>query len=1339
MGRPIYQGRPSHQKLSLNPFLCIVSFLSSLCSDRYKRVESDDRPHVDTKIEGVTTPSLVDSGAGLSCMSEKFFNRIPLRWKLTQVPVSPSLRLSSATGTGMEIVGRYLVKVGLLGREVYRPIYVVRGLVKHDVILGIDFIREQQLIIDGSDVFFKKLVNPESYDCLVLKPVSDLVLHSRSVQPVMCNVLTATGSRVPPGTLITAYSAGSNVGLWDSMNEVDAAGQVPVVVLNSRYQNLIIAPDETMGFAHVTKEEDIIPINDEVIMSIFGSIGDDPPEPSSERAAISQEEKDFILANVKIAATQEWTQRYLDLILRYHDTCSKGKFDLGRTGIVKHSIKLKTEEPIHIKQFRIPLEHVDVIHDWVDELLKKGAIEVSRSAYNSPIFLVPKPHGGLRAVLDYRKLNLASLPDRYTIREIRDCVDEVGRLGSRVFTTIDLTSGFWQQELEEESRQFTAFTVPGKGTRYQWTVTPMGLQGSPSSFARLIDFCMRAIKGVICYIDDVLIHSKDHEAHLVTLEKVLMRLRKYNLKLNVGKTTFGADKVSYLGYTLTGEGVGPGPEKLKAIRELAIPTSVRKIREALGLCNFFRFLIPNYQKYAAHLSKLLKKSSEYTEGPMPLECQEAFQVLKSSLAKGPVVAHPRPGLDYHLRTDAAAGDDKNPGGFGAVLTQEWPEDGKERVISYASRALKDFEKNYSPYLLELAAAAWAIDYYHVYLKGRKFQLYTDHKPLEALSTIHKKTLNRLQQQMLEYDFTVHYVKGCDNGVADALSRSITAIRGRNYFPVNLRDEESCEKLISSLSDSSGSLAEAQQVDPFVKDVIQELNGGLVAGSEEHAKRVSRIAKNCFIKDGVVFYHLHRNKGPSSITVLAPQVLREHILRSAHTTWDGGHGGEDRTLNRITLNFWWPGISADVDRFIHRCLRCQEAKGKRPAPAPLQNLPICEHPNERVHLDLFGPLKTSLHGNKMILVMTDAFTKMTELASIEDKKAETVARAFFERWVCRYSVPKLIVTDNGREFSNQVLTKLCDFLGIDHNLTSPYHPQANSSAESYNRQMRKYLTSVLENHQTLDWEEWLPMMMFSYNTHIHQATKHSPFFLTYLHDPRLPYFDIEKPRALYGQDYVTHSWQIAKKCFNEASNFLNEQAIRSKHYYDAKASERDFRLGQQVMLHQEQVPQNVNKKFYKPWSGPYVIVKKHGKLNLLIQKSPRSRPILVHVNRVKQLAMPDLKRSSVDSSKFDQTQEPHDPIQQQLSWDGQVTAEEHAHQEVHQDHALSWPVSVPAPQGDHAEDMPQDVQGQQAAQVPEEVPVGPAADPAPPSPRLTRSRAAASNAVVPPLWPTGKDY
>ena len=145
----------------------------------------------------------------------------------------------------------------------------------------------------------------------------------------------------------------------------------------------------------------------------------------------------------------------------------------------------------------------------------------------------------------------------------------------------------------------------------------MGLQGSPASFAQLIDNVMRDLRGVLTYIDDVLVHTCDHEAQLKLLEQSLLGLRKYKLKLNVAKSAFGASSVNYLGYTLTGEGIALGKGKLLAVKEFPPPVSVKKIREFVGLCNYFRFLIPKFTYYSVILTNWTRAKSGYSGGKLP--------------------------------------------------------------------------------------------------------------------------------------------------------------------------------------------------------------------------------------------------------------------------------------------------------------------------------------------------------------------------------------------------------------------------------------------------------------------------------------------------------------------------------------------------------------------------------------------------------------------------------------------------------------------------------------------------------------------------------------------------
>jgi putative transposase len=1101
--------------------------------------------------------------------------------------------------------------------------YVIRGLSSCRAILGIDFIREQQLVLDSGSPFFKALPKEDSRNLAVLQATQDMVIPMRTIQRTELHVRTARGCSFPEGKSGVAAAAHDDLGIWDSLSTTNVMGNVPCIVSNISFEDKQYRKGDILGYFSPLSDSEVNKgLSEEKIDSIFSDFSKEPQEPLRGPCStdMTEEERHFMNENLQIKSPLDFYDRYKDLCFKYHDCFSKSKFDIGRSDVVEHKINMKSEDPVHVRQFRIPLEHRQTIYDWVDELLAKGAIEVSRSCFNTPIFLVPKPHGhGMRAVLDFRQINDASVPDRYTIREVRDCVDEIGMAGSVIFSTIDLTSGFWQQSLEPGSRHYTAFTVPGKGTRYQWTVTPMGLQGSPASFARLIDYIMRGIREVLTYIDDILVHTRDHASHLESLEKVFLRLRKYGLKLNVAKSIFGASEVTYLGYKITPEGIQPGDEKLKAVSDFPAPNSVRKIREFVGLANYFRFLIPGFARQAGILTNLTKKDSSYSEGELPAHALSAFNYLKNKLVQSPVVAHPKSNCRYHLSTDAAAGDDLNPGGFGAVLTQLWP-DGNERVIAYASRSLKQNEKNYSAYLLELAAAAWAIDHFSVYLLGKHFVLFTDHKPLETLSKTHKKTLNRLQEQMLEYDFSIRYKKGLENTAADALSRNAVEVLA-------------LDKFLDTMKDESGDVVKAQRSDPFIRDMIKFLTRGELQGhSPGYRSKIEKHSKDCFFDKDALWKTVRVTGQRDRTALVCPDSLKKQVMDVAHCAWTGGHCGRQRTVDRILLGYWWPGMHYDVDSFLAKCIRCQELGGRKPDPSPLQSLPLCEEPNFRVHMDLFGPLRTrSKSGAKYIIVITDAFSKYTELVAIVDKTAETVAKAFFESWICRHGVPRAIVSDRGKEFLNSVMKDLCELMGISHTPTSSYHPQSNAQAETYNKTMIRYLKSMLDNDCTLDWEEYLPMMMFSYNTHVHRATKESPFFLTYLHDPRLPYFNLEKPRKLYGEDYVSGAFSKMRLTFTHVRDNLKDARDQREQYFNRRTKDRVFKIGDMVLVKFPQLPVGVNPKFYKTWKGPYLVVKVLSRLNLrVVAESGSRKTIVVHVDRVKHMNLED-REHHFDSS------------------------------------------------------------------------------------------------------------
>jgi hypothetical protein len=305
---------------------------------------------------------------------------------------------------------------------------------------------------------------------------------------------------LPPDSERICAALDTDMGIWDTVARSDRDGRVTVAVVNITDKTYQVHKVDVIGSFRNLEEsgEELVPLDDEVVASIFGEIGKDPKEPErGQTESIHPKLANELEAQLQIHATSPARTRYRELIMQYHDVISKDKFDLGRASVIKHKIKMRYGQPLRARLFRIPYAHEETIFDYVDELLRRGAIEVSRVPYNSPIFCVakkklPNTERGdpvpVRVVLDYRGVNARSMSDRYSIKEVRECIR---RSNSDRYSCIDLTSVFWQMELEEESRQYTAFPMPGRAARFHWCVAPMGLQGSSARFACLMYYVMQ--------------------------------------------------------------------------------------------------------------------------------------------------------------------------------------------------------------------------------------------------------------------------------------------------------------------------------------------------------------------------------------------------------------------------------------------------------------------------------------------------------------------------------------------------------------------------------------------------------------------------------------------------------------------------------------------------------------------------------------------------------------------------------------------------------------------------------------------------------------------------------
>ena len=1098
---------------------------------------------------------------------------------------SPNFR--SAGGQPLPVRGLYEFTLSINSKLIRHPCYVIPDL-NEPLILGIDFIQQHQLWYCTKNRSFAWDGQP-NWGQGQLKVCNATVIPPLSVAYIKATVRTESGSLPAQNNLCIANITSSLHPLITGgpyLVEPDSLGQVTVAVKNCAPTELELNKNDFVGSIENVENCETREINPAYLQSIAEQKANARP-----KQTLTAKKKQFIASTIKLNVPEQFQTKYLTLLLKHHEAISQDKFDLGRTDTLMHEIALKSNEPIYVKQFKIPDAHRQEVEKHVLEWLKLGVIQPARSRYNSPIFAVMKKDGNVRLVQDFRALNNASYTDKYSMKDVSECIGEIGRSGSTIFTTIDLTAGFWQMILHPRARPYTAFTVPGMG-QFQWVTSPMGLLGCPASFQRLMETVVHNIANVIVYIDDLLVHSASHDEHLATLDQVLRRLVSHNIKINLQKCVFGSKEVSYLGFRLTEEGIKPGIDKLKAVKNAPPPSSVHEVRQFLGLCNFFRGHVRNFAQITSPLTALTKKDCSWKGGQLPPTALTAFLELQSYLCSEPIVDYPRNNRPYALIVDASLGDDKKPGGLGAILTQ-LDSAGQHCVIAYASRKLQKHECNYTPFLLEMQAAIWGMEHFTTYLRGRKFTLITDHRPLEKLGKVHTKTLNRLQEIMNTFDFDIVYRKGSEMP-ADYLSRN----------------------LVAAISWDPAELQNAQNADPLIKALKNFLLNKELPLDAKCQQLVKVFANDCFIEDDIVWRRIKRQFEPSRVVIFLPATLKQQALVDAHGNELVGHDGIYKTKERLFQCYYWPGMDADIATHLKACHRCQLRRtDDRPPPTLLSNLPQPTEPNHRVHADLFGPLKTSDSGKKFILCMTDALTKYVELVPLPNKEADTVANAIFDKWYCRFGAPLDIITDQGKEFCAKLSNELFKRLGTNHFTTSPHHPQCNSQAEVANKTIAKYLASFCDD-STLDWELYLAPLMFSYNTSFHRSVKNTPFYLTFGMEPRLP--NLPTPdlrRKFYGEsstDDIIRKLLIARDIARRNNEDASDTA---RVQYDSKAMPHKF-LPNQLVLLDEHSFLHKNQKLAPKWSGPHKIVRLKGDANAEILLRHNNRKTVVHTNRLK---------------------------------------------------------------------------------------------------------------------------
>ena len=901
--------------------------------------------------------------------------------------------------------------------------------------------------------------------------------------------------------------------------------------------------------------------------------------------SISSVDKNKLNEEIGHVKYKECKDKLLELLLEYRDIIALEGDKLGRTDIIQHTITPKENaRPFFIPNYKMPMSRREVIDKMIEEMKADGVVQPSNSPYNSPLLLVPKKDGSWRMVIDYRRLNEQTVQERFPMPVISEVLAQLG--GAKVFTSLDLLSGYWQVPLDSDSRKYTAFSTHKEHLEFQ--VLPFGLHSAPILFSRLMCQVLGDLKNVLVYLDDVIIFSENEDDHLKTLRTVLERFKMAGLKIKVRKCQFLKSELDYLGHTINEEGIKMQEGKIRSILNYPAPTNEKGIRRFIGMIGYYRPFIKNFSTIAAPLTNLLKKEKEFVWGT---EQQLAFERLRGKLIEKPILVYPDFTKDFYLATDASGT------GLGAVLLQKHKT--RMRVISYGSRVLNETEKRYSTTERECLALVWGLKKYKHLILGYKVHVLTDHKPLLDLfkkrEFINNSKFNRWFLSVLEFNPQIKYIPGSSNTLADGLSRSY------EDFESKVIDKKfcfTCQKVELDLL----KVKEEQENDPEINTIKRDI-------SQDENNRPDFL----LINDVVYKRPREEDELPR---LYIPKLLVNEVLKLTHSHRLAGHPGIKKTNKIVKNNYFWPGCSKDVELYIKRCVNCNRNKGNVNVPAPLERYPAELYPFQVVTMDFMGPFHTSYRGNKYILVFVDHLSRWVEIVPTRDRLAATVAEAFKSRIIVRHSCPELLLSDNAAEFTSEILRKLCEFFDINKVEITPYKPSSNGAVERMNGKIKTILKSIVTPDSN-EWDLALEDVQMIINKTVNETTGDTPHYILYGYTKRLPISltdDARKPNNSYNyDDYISERLRKYYYTVKKTREQIKRCQLVWERNYKSK-NKKQINVGMVVYV-KKMVPEGPNIKLSPRFDGPYRVLSVLGNNKYkLIDENCKEK--IVHYNHMK---------------------------------------------------------------------------------------------------------------------------
>ena len=709
-------------------------------------------PTVTINLAGNEVISLIDTGAAICLLENTVLAKIKETKHLQMFETK--IKVKSISGNILNISHYAMLQIEIGKRIFKHRFYVVNNILSphYQAIIGYDFLKKYNFqICLQSDTLISKNSIANISDALnpsASKPVNFARVPSKfTLLPGESReIQLKLDSAVHTDDLVKLKSClrNDNIKISNTLSPVKDNKNISVVITNVSTNNVPMNKNARIG----TVTSDFDSRNIEEI-----------------KQCRRQElrESDFHLSHLE----PKTKSQLLALLFEFSDIFSKRVYTIGRTDAIKPNLAVELSELPSSRPYTVPQALMSELKRQLDELEQANIIEKSNSHISFPLIMIKKknPSGDptkqkWRLVTDYRKLNAHLKYPRYKLPIINHLLENLR--GDKLFTTLDMSSSFWQIPLKLKDRDITTFTTPFGSYRY--ITMPQGLSASPEVFCQLSDQVLAPISHlkISNYIDDYCLSSQNVTQMIYKLRKLFERFRHFGLTLNPEKCSFMFPEIQFLGHKLNAEGIKPLDENIIKIKNFPVPTTVKKVRRFHGLVSYYRKFVKHFSELAAPLTNLTKKNQKFRWSE---DAQRSFDILKNALAHPPILIHPNYEKTFILSSDSS------DTALGAMIGQR-DNYGIIHPIAYFSKKLNPTQRKYTIMEKELMAIVEAVKSFKYYLYGRKFIIRCDNSALTKLTKLESpgNRVSRWFAFLSDYDYSFELIKTTDNVVADTLSR-----------------------------------------------------------------------------------------------------------------------------------------------------------------------------------------------------------------------------------------------------------------------------------------------------------------------------------------------------------------------------------------------------------------------------------------------------------------------------------------------------------------------------------------------------------------------------------------